>query len=342
MRTALPILAVLIAVAIPNAAQASQHRPYDNVVVHAKANSSTGGVGKDTNFDVLAGETLVISVDSRHRWSAGANTPYNRRSNADGLTRLIQHTQAGLTANFGSLVGRIGSGAYFLVGTSYRGKATNAGRLYLSYWDSNNVDNAGSIGVKIRASGGSCRSLKAHHDELAKLHGVMGAGRGQTVANKLAVARARIARLGTAQDRIESALRKTEAGIAELERLNKQNETRSTVDAPAKAGTKAASFAALRALKTVAAKKLLGWVGVAADVVESSGRSVDKAETAKHLDEYFTHSNLHARELNRLHAALSVDIRTEEARAAQLEALKDLLDELYARWFKCVQARRGR
>lgn len=342
MRTLLSILAILISMILPRAAQAAADRPYDHVSVDARANSSTGGVGKDTNFDVLAGETLQITADPRQRWSAGPDTPYNRKSNADGLGRLSQHTQAELTANFGALVGRIGSGAYFLVGTSYRAKATETGRLHLYYWDSNNADNTGSISVKIRATGGSCRQLKAHHDRLAKAHGVMGGGRGQTVATKLAAVRSRIARLESAQDMIEAALRKTEAGAAELERLEKQNKQRSTVDAPSKSGTKAVSYGALQALKTAAAKKLLGWIGVVADIAESTGRTLDKAETARHLAEFLARSQLHVRELNKLHTALSADIRTEEREARKLRTLKALLDELYARWSECVAAKRRR
>lgn len=338
MQTQITTVVTLALLLLATGAETAQQRPYDRVRVDAKTNSSTGGVGKDTNFDVLAGETLIITADARRRWSAGPDTPYSRKSTADGLGRLSQHTQFGLTANFGALVGRIGSGPFFLVGARYRGRATQTGRLRLYYWDSNSADNSGSIRVKIQATGGSCATIKAHHDRLARANGVMGAGRGQTVAAKLALVKARIARLSVAQDSIEGAMRKTEAGVTALEKLSKQNDDRSTFDAPAKGGVKAVSYGALQALKTAASKAILGWVGVAADLAESTGRAMDKAETAKNLAGFLAQSNLNTRALYDMHIALSADIRTELARERALTALGAQLAELYARWSACVTA----
>ena len=51
-----------------------------------------------------------------------------------------QHSQGGLSAPFGTLVGLIGT-TYFVLGTSFAGPAPASGNLLLFYWDSNNSDN---------------------------------------------------------------------------------------------------------------------------------------------------------------------------------------------------------
>ena len=59
------------------------------------------------------------------------------------------YTRGNLSAAFGTLVGRIDSGDYFVIGTSFSGVATASGTLNLFYWDSNNFDNTGSIDVAV-------------------------------------------------------------------------------------------------------------------------------------------------------------------------------------------------
>jgi hypothetical protein len=58
------------------------------------------------------------------------------------------HTQSGLTAAFGTLVGKIGN-TYFPLGTDFNGLAPASGVLELVYWDSNNFDNEGSVTVQV-------------------------------------------------------------------------------------------------------------------------------------------------------------------------------------------------
>jgi hypothetical protein len=130
--------------------------------VNALANSSTGGVGVNT-VSITAGQTFSVTVDPNDLWSAGA---LPRWSNADGLTgdRFATAgddsgqaagtkigidwglwTEGNLTAPFGTLVGRIGGGDFFKIGTSFTQTATTSGVLELFYWDSNFADNSGSI-----------------------------------------------------------------------------------------------------------------------------------------------------------------------------------------------------
>ncbi len=136
--------------------------------VYALANSSSGGSGLST-ISLTLGQSFSVSVDPDDLWSAGA---LPRWSNADGLTHDLFATgtdesaeafgtligqnfglyaQDGLSAPYGSLVGRVGSGAYFLIGTSYTGVADATGTLAFFYWDSNNFDNTEFVTASLRA-----------------------------------------------------------------------------------------------------------------------------------------------------------------------------------------------
>ena len=46
-----------------------------------------------------------------------------------------------MTAAYGTLMGKIGSGDFFAVGTHFSGPANATGELTFYYWDSNNFDN---------------------------------------------------------------------------------------------------------------------------------------------------------------------------------------------------------
>lgn len=143
--------------------------------VKALENSTTGGNGKDTGFKLEPGYTFSISVDTNDLWNAGA---LPRWSNANGLTKDLYYptstdpdliawgapapgtligtkfplwTQGGLTAPFGTLVGQIGSGNFFSIGTTFSGTAAASGTLKLFYFDFNNVDNAGSVVAHVNA-----------------------------------------------------------------------------------------------------------------------------------------------------------------------------------------------
>jgi hypothetical protein len=130
--------------------------------VFAKDNSSTGGVGLAT-ITLSTGQLFNVAVDPKDLWNAG---PLPRWSNADGLTGNLYatgsdesgqsagtligqsfglYTQKNFSAPYGSLVGQIGSGNYFLIGTNYSAVASAGGTLYLYYWDSNNNDNTEKI-----------------------------------------------------------------------------------------------------------------------------------------------------------------------------------------------------
>jgi hypothetical protein len=155
---------MLVGLVAPTSASAS------TVVVDARLNSSTGGVGADAGF-LNSGQSFSVSVALNDLWNAG-DLP--RWSNANGLTGadLIATgtdasgqpagtvigrstslwTQGTLTAPFGGLVGTIGSGNFFLIGTSFSGIASAAGELNLYYWDQNASDNTQFVTATITTS----------------------------------------------------------------------------------------------------------------------------------------------------------------------------------------------
>ena len=137
------------------------------VVVQAKANSITGGSAVVFG-PVTSGQTITVWSSTDDLWSAGP--PY-RISDANGLTGVRYangsddsgqpvgtqigdnygtYTLFGLTAPFGSLVGRIGS-SYQLLGANFSGAAWGSGNLELFYWDGYSDDNFGNISFKIAA-----------------------------------------------------------------------------------------------------------------------------------------------------------------------------------------------
>ena len=115
--------------------------------------------GSDAGF-FTAGESFSVTVAADDLWSAGG---LPRFSNADGLTGNLYATagddSGGITPgtligqdwgyyggfHYGELVGQIGSGPVFAVGTDFYGTANATGELKLFYWDSTYGDNFGSI-----------------------------------------------------------------------------------------------------------------------------------------------------------------------------------------------------
>jgi hypothetical protein len=144
--------------------------------VKAFDNSTTDGVGVSVTSFFNVGDLITVTANPNDLWSSG-NRP--RWSNADGQVDLFgngrrfdvagesrdriprrgrigtdafgQHTQGGLTANWGSLVGSWGdSTEFFLIGTDRTFSAEET-VLNLWYFDSNKFDNSGSIMVNVTA-----------------------------------------------------------------------------------------------------------------------------------------------------------------------------------------------
>lgn len=137
--------------------------------VDARANSSSGGTGLNTGIVLATGDAFTVTVGVNDLWSAGA---IPRWSNADGLVGNLfatgsdesgqpagtligvnfgLHSQGGLSAPFGTLVGQLGS-TFFALGTNFSGVAPTGGTLRLFYWDSNSGDNSGTVVANVNVS----------------------------------------------------------------------------------------------------------------------------------------------------------------------------------------------
>jgi len=125
------------------------------VTVDATANSSTGGIGMNTGFAVLAGQSYKVTAALTDTWDLGVgnNIPHPRVTNADGLIAYVGGwTQGGLNALYGTLVGTInGAGNFFALGTNTTFVAATSGTLFLYNFDSNSGDNGGEIEATISA-----------------------------------------------------------------------------------------------------------------------------------------------------------------------------------------------
>jgi len=105
----------------------------------------------NTGILLNSGDVLSVTVDPLDMWRAGGG---DRESNADGLGNPYggnfgYYSYGGYSFLYGSLVGRIGSGGYFFVGTSFNQTVNQTGNLTLLYWDSNYSDNSGYVTAEI-------------------------------------------------------------------------------------------------------------------------------------------------------------------------------------------------
>ena len=142
------------------------------IVVDAKNNSSTGGTGVATGLTLTAGQQFTVTVDPGDLWNAGAALSLVQRQwlgrrlcwqparTIPGMPRARRSakpirtgTQGNLTAPYGSLVGQIGAGLFFLIGTgtNITFTAANAGELKLFYWDSVAGDNTQFVTANVNA-----------------------------------------------------------------------------------------------------------------------------------------------------------------------------------------------
>ena len=145
-----------VASAIPFDVYALNHSSNINVTTHVVQGTPLG-----TGLFFNNGDSFTASADIDDVWRAGNDDPFPRESNADGLTGLPPHgghnygtpTGDGFTTYFGTLVGRLGAGNYFVIGTSYSsGPLVLSGptQLELFYWDTYTPDNSGFVTVDIR------------------------------------------------------------------------------------------------------------------------------------------------------------------------------------------------
>jgi hypothetical protein len=116
--------------------------------VFARANSSAMLTGAETGITLAKGQGFAVSADPDDLWRIGTKLP-RHEGNADDMDQTRLYTLFGSTFNHGTLVGRIGEGAFFKIGTFFSGVAESAGVLRLFAWDINAMDNSGFITAKI-------------------------------------------------------------------------------------------------------------------------------------------------------------------------------------------------
>jgi hypothetical protein len=122
--------------------------------IFSAANSVGGGTGLATGINLTAGDPFQITVDPEDTWSLGNSDPSSRESTADGLPAYGNFDFGSFSALYGTLVGRIGAGDFFLIGTSFIGPANSTGELLLYNWDSNTSDNTGSLLAQVTTDEG--------------------------------------------------------------------------------------------------------------------------------------------------------------------------------------------
>ena len=110
--------------------------------VDAHANSlawsSQDAAPLDTGLVFTAGQALDITASGT--WNGGGGCP---SVGPEGAACYGTDPVTGI--NYFSLIGRVGSGAWFKVGTGFSGAAASSGDLFLAFDDSDSFNNSGKV-----------------------------------------------------------------------------------------------------------------------------------------------------------------------------------------------------
>jgi hypothetical protein len=118
-------------------------------IVDARLNSLVGGTGFDTGIFLTDGQSFSATANPADLWDNSGTDP-TYLTNANGHA-FQQGTLDGLFDSFGALVGEIGNGPLFHVGTSFSGLADATGELKLFFFDSDADNNTGAVHVAVSA-----------------------------------------------------------------------------------------------------------------------------------------------------------------------------------------------
>lgn len=117
-----------------------------------------GNLGLDTGLDFNAGDVFSVNVaDIYDTWNfcvggSLASCEVNAAGERSDTTILGNYANSGSSFAYGMLVGRVGNGDFFEIGTSgFIGAADATGRLSLFHWD-HNTNNDGLISVKVNTA----------------------------------------------------------------------------------------------------------------------------------------------------------------------------------------------
>jgi hypothetical protein len=151
------ILAAICSATVSVAAEAAT---VNNIIVFAKENSTNllnttnpslpeGPQVKSTGVILDVGDSFGVSASGS--WSLDAPGffgPINFYG-PNGTNQYGSTTIGGSAVNFGTLVGRIGTGPYFKVGSVFSGVATASGELFLAFLDNDFYNNGGFVTASV-------------------------------------------------------------------------------------------------------------------------------------------------------------------------------------------------
>jgi hypothetical protein len=124
------------------------------VVVSAYDNDLPDGTAALSGITLTTGQHFTVSAALDDTWNFGNGEP-QYESNADGISWLLDIGNpdgSSLQAHFGSLLGQIGGGNYFVVGTAFDGVANASGELKFFYVDSDRDGNIGSVTADVNVT----------------------------------------------------------------------------------------------------------------------------------------------------------------------------------------------
>ena len=121
-------------------------------------NNDSGPVnGASTGVILNVGDSFSVLASITDDWQLCFGHPTDPDGcavNADGKrtldnTTFFTYTLGDLSAVVGTLVGSIGAGPYFAIGTSFSGVADVSGELKLFAWDTDSNNNNGTIAATV-------------------------------------------------------------------------------------------------------------------------------------------------------------------------------------------------
>ena len=125
------------------------------VTVDAKINSlGGGGTAKLTGVMLSAHQSFTVTVNPASLWNYGGGfAQYTTNANGSGNLDFNVPNPDGtvLHTSIGALIGQVGTGDFFFVGTNYSGFAAGDGQLKFYYVDSDANNNSGSVQADIKA-----------------------------------------------------------------------------------------------------------------------------------------------------------------------------------------------
>jgi hypothetical protein len=124
------------------------------VTVDSNANSLVGGSALNTGVTLNANTAFSVVVDPSQIWNYGGGDPVHD-TNADGtawkgwITDITNPDGTTFHGSFAGLIGQIGNGNFFNVGTHFAGVANASGELKFFFLDSDAWNNIGAVDADI-------------------------------------------------------------------------------------------------------------------------------------------------------------------------------------------------